>query len=329
MAVDIITQIRKGKIAPVYFLAGERHPQDRVLEALRGALLGDQGSDDFNFVSLHAKEDGAEALLSAARTVSLLGGTKLVVLREAQLLSAADLKRLLPYIKDPSPGSCVVFLASKADTRLKFFKELKKKGVLQKATPLKERDVPRWLANEAQARDIKLRPGSAERIADAVGTDMARLAISLEQLALFVGPGKPVSPRDVEQLLAQTRERSIFDLTNAVGRGQRREAMKVLKSMLEAREPGVRILVMLTRHVRQLWSAREMNARGAAKELIARQVGAHPYFVQDMIRQANRIGEKTLRRMHRALFEADRAIKSSRLSDAIILERLVLSLCPA
>lgn len=327
MAVDILTDIARGKIAPLYFLIGERYPQERVLQALRGALL-QGGENDFNFESLHAKEDGVQAILSAARTMSLLGGTKLVVVREAQLLPAAELNKMLRYVEDPSPASCVLFMAAKAKTQLKFFKVFKKKGVIQKDKPLKDREVPRWLGAEARRLKIKLEPGTAERIADSIGADMVRLITSLEQLSIYVGPGQPIGPRDVEELLAQTRERSIFDLTNAVGRGQRREALAVLKRMLEAREPGVRILVMLTRHVRQLWSAWEMTKRRMGKDAIAKQIGVHPYFVQDIIRQGNRMGGKTLRRMHRALFEADRAIKSSRLSDAVIMERLVLSLCP-
>ena len=328
MAADILSDIKKGKIAPLYFLIGERHPQERVVEALRGALL-QNGDSDFNYVSLHAKEDGVAAVLSAARTMSLLGGTKLVVVREAHLLPAAELNKMLRYVEDPSPAACVLFLAPKAKTQLKFFKVFKKKGVIQKDKPLKDREVPRWLEAEARRLQIKLKPGTAQRIADSVGADMVQLTTALEQLAIYAGPGEPITPRAVEELLAQTRERSIFDLTNAVGRGQRRESLAVLKKMLEDREPGVRILVMLTRHVRQLWSAREMSQRRVDKNAIAKQIGVHPYFVGDIIQQGNRIGGKTLRRMHRALFEADRAIKSSRLSDAVIMERLVLSLCPA
>ena len=188
MAVDILKEIKKGKIAPLYFLIGERYPQEQVLQALRAALLKG-GENDFNFESLHAKEDGVSAVLSAARTISLLGGTKLVVVREAHLLPAAELNKMLRYVEDPSPGSCVVFMAAKAKTQLKFFKVFKKKGVIQKETPLKDREVPRWLTAEARRLKIKLKPGAAERMADSIGADMARLAIALEQLAIYVGPG--------------------------------------------------------------------------------------------------------------------------------------------
>ena len=326
---QILQQIEAGKAAGVYYLAGERYPQQLVLDALRAAILQGQ-QDAFNYELLHAKEDGISAILSAIRTMPMLGGQRLVVVREAQLLKSKDHERLLPYVERPSPGACLVLTADKADTRLKFFKQVAKHGVLFKGAPLRDRDVAGWVTDEARRQGITLKAGAAERVAASVGTDMGQLAMALEQLSIYVGGAdQAVTTRAVEELLAQTREHSIFELTNAVGRGQRQEALRVLRRMLEAREPGVKILVMLVRHVRLLWSARELSAGGMPSKQVASQIGVHPFFVQDMIRQADRIGQRTLRRMHRSLFEADRAIKSSRLQDAMVLERLVLSLCPA
>ena len=194
--------------------------------------------------------------------------------------------------------------------------------------PLKDRQAAPWVAAEARRTRVKLQPGAAESIADAVGTDMAQLAMAIERLSLYAGPGQPVGTEQVEELLARTRQRSIFDLTNAVGRGQRGEALEVLRRMLVDREPGVRILAMLARHLRQLWQARELSERGQPRDAIASALGIHPFFVGDIVEQARRFNRGALERTHRALFEADRSLKSSRLSEAMILERLVLSLCP-
>jgi DNA polymerase-3 subunit delta len=213
--------------------------------------------------------------------------------------------------------------------RLKFFGELKKHGVVAKFEPLRERQAAGWLAAEARRLKIDLRPGAAEGIADAVGTDMAQLASALERVSLFVGLDQAAGPSDVDELLRQTRQRSIFELTNAVGRGRRREALLVLRRMVQDREPGVRIVAMLARHLRQLWSARELVGRGQSKGDIAAALGIHPYFVGDVLEQARKWSIPALGRTHRALFEADRRLKSSRLSDGIILEQLVLDLCPA
>ena len=324
---DLIADIEAARLSPVYYLCGERYPVDRVSAALRRAVLGGKNASAFNFDAL-GPDAGAREILSAVRTVPMLGRARLVQVRDAHLLSAEELNKLLPYLEDPAPFSHLLFTAEKADLRLKFFSRLKKLGVVQRFDPLKERQVPGWLSQEARRQKVTLRPGAAERIADAVGTDMAQLASALERLSLYVGPGEPVTTAAVEELLARTRQHSIFELTNAFGRGDRREALLLLRRMLQDREPGVRIVIMLARHLRQVWSARELSSSGAGQKAIASRVGIHPYFVKDMVGQGRRFTDEALQRTHRALFEADRSLKSSRLSDAAVLEQLVLHLCP-
>lgn len=324
---DIVAEIEAGKLAPVYYVCGERFPVERVVAALRRAALEGQEVSDFNFDGLDASA-GADGILSAARTVPMLGRRRLVQVRDAHQLGAEELNKLLGYVRDPAPFTCLLFVADKADLRLKFFTELKKHGVVQRYDPLKERQVPGWVADEARRQGVKLRPGAAERVADAVGTDMGQLSSALERLSLYVGPGKAIRTEDVDDLLAQTRQHSIFELTNAVGRGERREALLVLRRMLQDREPGVRIVAMLARHLRQLWSAKSLSGRGADPQAIAAQIGVHPFFVRDVIGQAARFSDEKLAQTHGALFDADRRLKSSRLTDAAVLEQLVLGLCP-
>ncbi len=325
---DLGAQIRAGDIAPIYFLTGERHPVEEIVSALREAVI--QGEENpFNFDLLTVPEAGAAQITGAARTVPMMGGRRLVLVRDAHLLKGPELDRLAEYAADPNPTSCLVMVGDKVDGRLKAIQRLKKLGFVHSFAALKDRQVSKWVQGEARRLGIKLAPGAAERIAEAVGADMARLASSLEMLDLYAGAGEAVRPNHVEELLDQTRERNIFELTNAVGRGQRREALVVLKRMIDAREPGLRIVAMLTRHLRQLWSVKEMMAAGKAQDAMARKIGIHPFFLKDMVRQAGRVKHMTLRRMHKALFETDRALKSSRLPDALILQKLVLQLCPA
>jgi DNA polymerase-3 subunit delta len=325
---DLLADIEGGRLEPLYLLAGERFEVERVAAALRQAALGGEGNA-FNFDSLEASVHGPEDILAAARTMPMFGARRLVQVRQVEALSTEALTKLVPYVEDPAPSTCLVLLAAKVDARTRFVKQVKKHGVFADYSPLKERQVPAWLAAEARRAKIHLDPGAAERVADAVGADKGQLASALERLALYVGPGKSVRPDDVDDLLAQTRQRSIFELTNAVGRGQRREALLVLRRMLQDRESPVRIVVMLARHLRQLWMAKELAEQGTDPKAIAPRIGVHPFFVRDMVGQARRFSRPRLARTHRALFEADWGLKSSRLPDAVVLERLVLELCPS
>lgn len=316
-----------GRLASVYFLCGEPFERDRVFAEIRRQALGDAVASAFNLDVLEAKQATADAILTAARTLPMLGNKRLVVVRDAHEIATEQLERLLPYASDPSPRTVLVLLADKADLRLKFFQRLAKVAVVARFDPLKERDVPRWISAEAERRGITIEAGVGQRVAEAVGNDAGQLADALERLSLYAGPGTPVRVADVEELLAQTRQRSIFELTNAVGQGRRREAMLILRQMQSAREPALRIVVMLVRHMRQLWSVRELSSAGVTQKEIASRLGIHPFFVGDMVRQASRFDPPALRRIYRTLFELERDLKSSPLAQDALMDRALLRLC--
>jgi DNA polymerase-3 subunit delta len=130
-------------------------------------------------------------------------------------------------------------------------------------------------------------------------------------------------------VVATTRQRSVFELANAVGARDRGRALAILASMIGARESGVRIVAMLARHLRQLWITRELLSTTGDKFEIAQALGIPPFFVEDMMRQARTLDRGRATRMHDALFRADKNLKSSRLDDARILEGLILELTPS
>lgn len=325
----LLRDLAAGKRAAVYYLCGEAYPRDRLADALRRSLVGG-ALEGFNFDALRAKDAGVSGILAAVRTVPMLGGQRLVQVRDADALTAEELAQLIPYLENPSPFAVLLLLADKADLRAKFFQAMKKQGVLQRFEPLRERQAAPWVAAEALRTSVRLQAGAAERLASAVGTEMGQLASALERVALYVGEGAAISADDVEEVLADTRQRSIFELTNAVGHGRRREALAVLRQLVLAREPGVRIVVMLARHLRQVWAVKELTGGGSADPAaLAAKAGVPPFAVADLERQAQRLPVARLAQMHEALREADRALKSSRLHESVALEQLVFRLCPA
>jgi DNA polymerase III subunit delta len=217
-------------------------------------------------------------------------------------------------------------VGEKVDARLKFFTAFKKHGVLLKFDALYERQLPAFVQDEARRREVAFDTGAAQLLCDEVGSELGQLADAVERLAVYVGERKKITVADIEAVVATTRQRNVFELCNAVGEGSRDRALTVLSSMMGAREPGVRIVAMLTRHVRQLWTANGLLARRMNKFDLAQALGIPPFFVDGIEAQAKRWDANAFSRMHAALFEADKALKSSRLEDDRILEQLVLEL---
>jgi len=313
----------------VYLCGDERFLIDRALDLIKAALLT-AATRDFNYEVLQAKEAGVARILACARTLPMMAPRRLVVVRDADALSADELAQLSGYISAPSPETCLCLLAEKADLRLKFFTLWKKHGLLLKLDPLSERQLPGFVETEAKRLKVALEPGAAARIAEEIGADLGQLASAVERLACYVAPGAPVRVADVEEVVATTRQHSIFELIDAVGSGNRSEALRLLSAMMALREPALRLLAMLGRHVRQLWQTSDLIARGArGPGEVASALGVAPFVGTKLLDQARRLSLRRVGRMHEAIYQADRALKLSKLEDERLMEQLILRLCAA
>ena len=319
--------IAGGEIDPVYCLHGaERFLIDRCLAALRGAVLGPSGGHGLNHDVFELKETGLGAALTAAQTLPMFAKRRLVVGRGIDLLKSEDLEGLPAYVDDPNPSTCLVFTGDKIDGRLRPFQALRKAGFLHEFPRLRDRELPTWITREAAARKIAIDADGAQALAEAGGPDLGRLSQALEQLALYVGAGGRIRRADVEELVAETRERGVFELTKAIGEGNVPRALSLLGNMLANREPPLRIQFMLVRQLRQIWRAKELAAAGAPRQEIAGAVGIAPFFLDDVLVPARRMSEVALERSFRRLYQSDRSLKSSKIDPELHIARLVRQL---
>ena len=163
-----------------------------------------------------------------------------------------------------------MLIGEKIDTRFKVFSTLRKAGYLHDFPQLRDRELAAWLARRGAAAPDRPR----RRRGDGAGRDGrprpgAAVSQALEQLSLYVGDAKRIRLTDVEELVAETRQRGVFELTKAIGEGNVERALRLLANMQRNREPALRIQFMLVRQLRQIWRAKELAAAGLPRQEIA------------------------------------------------------------
>jgi DNA polymerase-3 subunit delta len=324
---DVLGAIAGGQLDPIYCLHGaERFLIDRCLLALRAAVLGGQAATGLNHDVFELRESGLAPALNAAQTLPMFAKRRLVVGRGVDLLKVDELAGLPHYVADPNPSTCLVLTAEKIDGRLKPFLVLRKAGFVHEFPRLRDRELPSWIAREASARKISIDSDGTQALAEAAGPDLGRLSQALEQLSLYVGAGGRIGRAAVEELIAETRERGVFELTKAIGEGNPPRALALLANMLANREPPLRIQFMLVRQLRQIWRAKELAATGAPRPAIAAAVGIAPFFLDDVLIPARRMSEATLERSFRRLYQSDRNLKGAKIEPDLAITRLVRQL---
>ena len=324
---DVLGDIASGDVAPIYCLHGnERFLVDRCMAAIRKAVLGSETAapTGFDHDVFDLKETPLAQVLGAARTLPMFSKRRLVIAEGIDDVKAAELEPLVKYVADPNPRGCLVLVGDKVDGRLRAFTALRKAGFLHEFVRLKDRDLVSWVAGESKRRGLDIEPSAVQALAEFAGPDLGRVAHALEQVSLFAG-GR-IKRAHVEELIPESRERGVFELTKAIGTGDVRLALDLVSNMLRNREPALKIQFMLLRQLRQIWRAKELSAASVPRAEIAAKVGIAPFFLDDILIPAGRMSAVALKRSFMHLYHADRSLKSSRVDPDVQMLRLVRQL---
>ena len=324
---DVFADIAAGNLDPIYCLHGnERFLLDRCLAAVRKSVLGSEtaGTTGFDHDVFDLKETPLAQVLGAARTLPMFSKRRLVIAEGIDDVKAAELEGLVKYVADPNPRGCLVLVGDKVDGRLRAFAALRKAGFLHEFTRLKDRDLVTWVSTEAKRRGLDIEPAAVQALAEFAGPDLGRVAHAMEQVALFAG-GR-IKRAHVEEMIPESRERGVFELTKAIGTGDVRLALSLVANMLRNREPALKIQFMLLRQLRQIWRAKELSAASVPRAEIAAKVGIAPFFLDDILVPAGRMTAVALKRSFMHLYRADRSLKSSRVDPDVQMLRLVRQL---
>jgi DNA polymerase-3 subunit delta len=322
----LLDAVDRGEFAPVYFVHGkERYLVEQLVAKLRAALVTGPMAG-FNFRRVRGKETKGAEISAEARAVPMMASHRLVVVDDADKLDAADWEALEGYLAAPAADTTLVFAADKFDLRRSVFSRANKRKEVHTAEPLTDRSLSAFVRSRAKERGVQLGPGADCAIAAAIGADAAAIDDAVVRLGLYAGVDGTAREEDVAEVVTAVRQRSVFELVDAIGGRKRADAVALLERLLAAREEPLRLLALLARHYRQLLAARIETHRGAGEAEIASRLGVHPFVARKLTAQCGRFSGAQLETALTRLARADLDLKSSRRPSNLILEEAVIGL---
>ncbi|MDZ4677930.1 MAG: DNA polymerase III subunit delta [Oligoflexia bacterium] len=320
-------QLDRGQIASLYFLHGEEtFMVDESLEKIKEKVLTG-GAADFNYSVFYASDADVESICDAVETLPMMSQRRLVIVKQAQDLSASELERLTVLVEKPVESTCLVLVASKADMRKKFFKLFESKGVMVKFQKPFENQLNPWITYIAKKYSKELSPEAAELLKESVGSNLTDINNELCKAAQYVGERSRIEVDDIRATVSRIRVHTVFELVNCMGNGDCANSFTHLAHLLDSGQNEVGVLAMIIRHFRILMLCQEALREGLSQAQIASRVGVHGFFVKEYIDQARKQDFKQLIQIYDVLLDTDRALKSNPLSSHLWLENLVLQAC--
>jgi len=347
-----VSEVKARKLRPAYvFVGDEVFFRDRCRDALLEYLVPD-GMREFSFYDLDLATTDLVDILDRARTPSLMAPFQVFFIRGVKMLYGRGSHQeafaaIRAYLEDPNPDAVLIFIADHisipADARKMDltdrdrFERIRDTlgeycGMVELAR-VDESEGMRWVTDTASARGVKIDSDAARELVDALGADLMLISGELEKLILYVGEKRRITLADVETMVLAAKQRSLYELTDAISAKDRPRALAVLDAILasgEGEDAAIGQLYMLARTFRQMLVILEKNVRDprAIWQALWQGFRVPPFAAEDIIRQARRYqSRRELTQAIRRIARADLELRSNPPSKRLVLERLVLDLC--
>ena len=341
-----------GQLRPGYVLVGDEvFLLDRCRAAVLKAFVPPE-LRDFCFSDLDLSTTTIFEVLDRALTPSLMAPFQVVFVRNMRLLYGRGTKKeefaaLNRYFRSPNPQALIVFVADflhistdarrmEMEDKSRFERLIETLGEhcgMVELARVSDEDAMRWVVATAQEANTRIEPDAARELVDALGADMMLISSELEKLLLYTSGRSRITLGDVETMVLAAKQRSLYELTDAISSKNRARALALLQGLLNSSDAGedaaIGHLYMLARTFRQMIVILEKNVRDSRAIWQALWQGFRmpPFAADELIRQARRYkSRRELARALRLIARADLELRSSPPDKRIVLERLVYDL---
>jgi DNA polymerase-3 subunit delta len=253
------------------------------------------------------------------------------------------------YFRNPNPQALIIFVADHlslpSDVRKMDMQDKERAekiretlgdvcGVveLQRVT---EEDAVEWVLAASKDSGTPFAEDAARELVDALGADMLMVKSEVEKLLLYASAqgAARVELVDVETMVSAAKQRSLYELTDAISLKDAPRALALLQGLLNASEGGDEAAIghvfMLAKTFRQMLVLNEKRVtdQRAMWQVLWPGFRVAPFAADQLIAQARRYRDRgELTKGIRLIARADVELRSSPPDKRLVLERLVMRL---
>lgn len=315
------------------------------------------GAEDFNYVRLDAERGNfsIEQVLQNADAFPFMSDKRLVVVTglagklgkssdsspargrgsktaKTETKAHSPRERLLDFLTRLPETTVLVLVEQKIGKNEVLYKTVEKYGEVREFEPPKDIRLEKWVVDRARREKIKLENQAAVLLASYIGPDLYRLDNELQKLAAFAGEGEVVTPEMVRRLTSEAQSTSIFKLTDALGKRNISEAIRLVNQLrqettLNSQGFTRQLFATMSKQIYDLCRIREMVGLRKSQQEIASTLGVHPFVVQKNMEMVRNFSSERLDYLYHRLTELDYSDKSGRADLTIQLDLLVAEIC--
>lgn len=327
---QIVGDIKRGEIKPIYFLMGEEpYYIDAISDYIEKNVLAEE-EKGFNQMILYGRDVAVDDIVSNAKRYPMMAERQVVIVKEAQDLSRT-IEKLAGYAENPQPSTVLVvnYKYKKIDKRKALYKTLKKSGVVFESKKLYENQVAEWIRRVLSGQNYTISPKASQMLVEFLGTDLSKINNELEKLKIILPEGTQITPDHIEVNIGISKDYNNFELRKAIGERNSLKAFKIVNYFANNPKdnPMVVTVSLLFNFFSQLLHFHGLHDKNPRN--VASALKINPYFVNEYVSAARNYPMKKVSRIVSTLREFDvksKGVNSNAVPQGDLLKELIVKI---
>lgn len=321
--------IAGDSIGQLYIFHGEEsYLRDFYLGRMKEKLLP-AGMEEFNLHTLSGKEFDVKKLQELVDCLPMMSSRTLIVVSDFDLYKG-DKEGLIKVLSDLPEYVCLVFVYDlieyKADARTKLAGVIKARGSVVPFNRQGQDDLVDWISRRFRALDHDIGTEDAKYLMFLCGDLMNGLISEIGKVGAYAKNHR-VTRADIDAVATPQLDAVVFQMTDAIAAGNFDRAASVLGDLFHMQEAPIKLLAVLGKQLRQLYSARLALEHKKGTAYLMEQWGMrNSYPAEKLMNAARKFSLPWCRRAVIRCGEVDLAMKSTGASGQELLVTFLMEL---
>jgi len=319
----------------IIFLYGEdTYRSSQKLNQIKDKFIKEVDSTSMNLTALDGAKLKFEEFNQQVKASPFLARKRMIIIKN--LISENKSKEIQKEVvellnqteQNAKDENIMVFWEStdhsKAKSKEALWTRLMKEKLAEEFVPLKPAQLNAWVKKEIEKQDGKIDSQAIALLAATVGNDLWQMSNEITKLINYC-QDKPISISDIENLVKAKFDDNIFNLVDALGNNNKKLAFKLMSDQFNLEADEMYLLSMLIRQFRILLEIKDLlNERPKiTKDLIARDLGIHPFVAQKALWQVKNFTLDKLKQIYQMLSDLDSKLKTSQAKPKVLFDLFI------
>ncbi len=283
----ILTELKAGKFAPLYFLQGEETFYiDLISDYIENNVLT-ESERSFNQVIMYGKDVTMASILTNARRFPMMAERQVVIVKEAQdiqdLNKEMGPKLLLDYLTKQVPSTVLVFCHKHKtlDKRRELGKKIDQYAVMLNTKKLYDNQLPEFVYEYMHEKKVTIDQQAVQVLCEYVGNDLHRMANEIDKLTISLPASGSISVDQVMNQVGVSKEYNVFELQKAILRRDPLLANKIVNYFESntKKNPMIPVVAFLYSFFSKLLMAAQVADK--SEKGLASELKVSPYALRD------------------------------------------------